>query len=198
MFHSSVLCHRLFFALRPPLALARQMTQAAHWFDAGRGVLRAEHMHVTLDLLDDISAFDRDLAKRMRDVGDALAADPFSIVLDRVVGSTGSIALRPGHQVPALQALRDEIVRQRGGAGIAGRNGYRFSPHLTLGYRKGQPFEAAVAPVAWDVTEVVLIHSHVGAGRHDLLGRWALPGADSWQGSLFRLARAPTGDRVAA
>lgn len=190
MFHSPVICHRLFFALRPPLHLARQVTQAAHWFDDGRGVLRPEHVHVTLDLLDDLPAFDRTLAKRMLDVGEAVAAAPFSMLLDRVIGSSGSIALRPGHAVPALHALHGEIVRQRGAAGIAGRDGYRFSPHLTLGYRKGAPFDQAVAPVAWQVEEFVLIHSHVGGGRHDLLGRWALAsgdgqGRDSRQGSLF-------------
>ena len=185
MFHAPVICHRLFFALRPPLVLARQVTQAAHWFEDGRGVLRPEHVHVTLDLLDDLPVFDRDLAKRMLDVGAGVAADPFHIVLDRVVGSSGSIALRPGHRLPALHALCDEIVRQRGAAGIAGREGYRFNPHVTLGYRKGIPFNEAIAPVTWPVEDFVLIHSHVGAGRHDVLGRWALDGKDVRQGSLF-------------
>lgn len=185
MFHTPVTCHRLFFALRPPLVLARQIVAAAHWFEDGRGVLRAEHVHVTLDLLDDRPDFDRDLAKRLLDVGERVAADPFHVVLDRVVASSGSIALRPSHRIPALDALRDEIVRQRHAAGIAGREGYRFSPHVTLGYRKGAPFDQAVAPVAWPVEEFVLIDSHVGAGRHETLGRWPLLGTDMRQGTLF-------------
>lgn len=185
MFHSPVLCHRLFFALRPPLILARQVVAAAHWFDGGRGALRPEHLHVTLDLLDDRDDFDRDLAKRMLDVGEAVAADPFHIVLDRAVGGTGSVVLRPAHAMPALNALRDAIVQLRSEAGIPGRAGYRFSPHMTVGHRKGPSFDTPVAPVTWPVEEFVLIDSHVGAGRHEMLGRWTLQGRDSRQGSLF-------------
>lgn len=185
MFHAPVLCHRLFFAIRPPITIARQVTNAAHWFGDGGGVLRAEHVHVTLDILDDVAAFDRELTRRLLEVGEAVAAEPFRIVLDRVAGSARSIALRPSHQLPALDALRGEIARHRSATGITDREGYRFSPHLTLGYRKGQPFGEAIAPVEWDVRDFVLIHSHVGRTRHDLLGRWTLTGEDSRQMRLF-------------
>jgi 2'-5' RNA ligase len=31
-----------------------------------------------------------------------------------------------------------------------------------------------VEPVEWDVDEIVLIHSHLGQTRHDILARWPL------------------------
>ena len=69
--------------------------------------------------------------------------------------------------------------------GVTERPGYRFSPHLTLGYRIGEPFSERVAPVSWTADEIVLIDSHVGRTRHEVLGRWRLVEAEGEQLSLF-------------
>ncbi|MGY4394980.1 2'-5' RNA ligase [Sphingomonas sp. UYAg733] len=167
--------HRLFFAIRPPLTLARQMTNAAHWFGNDGRVLRPEHVHVTVDIVDDIEEVEA-LEQRMRKIGDAVAYGAFQARFDLAVGSPRSIALRPRHRIGGLYALRERIVRRRQAAGIAERRGYRFSPHTTLGYWQGRSFSERIAPVEWDVREFVLIHSHLGQTRHEVIGRWALGG----------------------
>lgn len=47
-------------------------------------------------------------------------------------------------------------------------------PHLTLGYPAGQPFSRAIPPIEWTAADLVLIHSHLGQTRHDIVGRWPL------------------------
>jgi 2'-5' RNA ligase len=185
MLHTPVLCHRLFFALRPPIVLARQIASAAHWFENGRGVLAPERLHVTMDILDDLAEPDGDLIQRLLAAGAAVAAAPFEIVFDRVGGSAKSIALRPSRKNARLDALRAALVRERGAQGIAERNGYAFSAHMTLGYRKGAPFNERIAPVAWPVDGFELIHSHLGQTRYDVLGRWTVAGAAERQLDLF-------------
>ena len=102
---------------------------------------------------------------------------PIRIVLDRVGGGEHSIALRPSRRIAALDTLHRRLGERSRAAGIEPRAGYAFNPHMTLGYRDGQPFGMAVPPVAWTARELVLIHSHLGRTRHEVLGRWAL--ADS-------------------
>ena len=54
------------------------------------------------------------------------------------------------------------------------RAGWRSTPHATLLYRRGEPLRQCIDPTSWTVTEFVLIHSHVGLGLHQELGRWPL------------------------
>lgn len=195
MLHAPVICHRLFFMLRPPIELARRITDAARWFEGGgfegggfegvRGRLAPERLHVTIDILDDFADTGAMPTRQLLEIGAEVAAAPFAVTFDRVVASGHSIALRPSTQIPGLDALRAALLKAQTARGIAERDGYRFSAHMTLGYRKGAPFTERIAPVGWEVDAFELVHSHVGATRHDVLGRWALQGAEEAQLALF-------------
>ena len=52
----------------------------------------------------------------------------------------------------------------------------RITPHMTQSYRGKRIAETAIEPVRWRAHELVLIDSHVGAHRHDVIGRWPLQG----------------------
>ncbi|RZM08665.1 MAG: hypothetical protein EOP67_71340, partial [Sphingomonas sp.] len=82
MFHRPLARHRLFFALRPPLPLARQITAAASWFETDRDKLRPEHLHVTIDILDDHDRVSTALERDLKAIGDAVEAAPFAIQFD--------------------------------------------------------------------------------------------------------------------
>lgn len=179
MFHRPIAAHRLFFAIRPPLVLARQIADAASWFDPPGQPLRPEHLHVTLDILDDRDSVSGAFETVLKEVGDAVGAAPFAIAFDMAGGSARSVALRPRRKSPGVEDLRRRIVAARQATGIAERADYRFAPHMTLGYRDGAPFSQPIAPVGWTVDEFMLVHSHVGRMRHDIVGRWALAGADA-------------------
>lgn len=183
MFHGPIACHRLFFAVRPPTMLARQIANAASWFDTGQAV-RAEHLHVTIDILDDRDFVPPGFEALLTGIGDAVRVAPFAVQFDQAVGSARSVALRPRRKNAGLDALRRAIGSARQAVGLAEREGYRFSAHMTLGYRDGAPFNQPIAPVGWTARDFVLIHSHLGKTRHDLVGRWALTGEDA-QLALF-------------
>jgi 2'-5' RNA ligase len=125
------------------------------------------------------------LVDAMLRAGASVRAGPFDLVLDRLSASPDSIALRPARVVPDLRALGTAIVRAMTGEGIALRPGWRFNPHMTLCYRKGRPFARAVQNAGWPVTEFVLVHSLVGATRHEIPGRWPLEPLPEAQLSLF-------------
>ncbi|SFN97699.1 2'-5' RNA ligase family protein [Sphingomonas sp. OK281] len=185
MFHRPLARHRLFFAIRPPLPLARQITAAASWFETDRDKLRPEHLHVTIDILDDQDRVSTALERNLKAIGDAVEAAPFMLRFDTVVGSDRSIALRPHGENDSFAALYQRIAVAREAAGLRARDGYRSSPHMTLGYRDGAPFTQGIAPIGWTVDAFVLVHSHVGRNRHDVIGRWVLSGDDDRQLPLF-------------
>lgn len=167
--------HRLFFALMPPIVLARQIANAAQWFDQDGSPVRADRQHVTMLILDDLAGLPPPwLIETLREAGAAIRAAPIPILFDRVGGGEHSIALRPSRKIAALDALHHQLVRLCAAAGIAGRAHYAFSPHMTLGYRDGRPFTSPISPVGWTASEIVLIHSHLGRTRHDRLGCWPL------------------------
>lgn len=175
MFHRPVrVSHRLFFAVRPPIALARQIANAASWFETEGLPVAAERLHVTMFILDDRFDLPDTLVAALRRVGDGIAAAPIGIAFDRVGGGERSIALRPSRRIAALDALQRQLAERSRAEGIERRAGYVFNPHMTLGYRDGRSFTAAAPPVAWTARELVLIHSHLGRTRHDVLGRWPL------------------------
>ena len=161
------------------------MAESALWFGPDSKPPRAEHLHLTLNILDDFPGFPEQVAERLIEVGAAVAADPFGVTLDEAAGSTRSIALRPRRRNVALHALSQRIGAALSDAGIAQRESYRFSPHLTLSYRSGQPFSRTIEPIGWRVDEFVLVHSLVGRTRHEVLGRWSLRGIDPDQYRLL-------------
>ncbi len=185
MFHRPLARHRLFFAIRPPLPLARQITAAASWFEADGDKLRPEHLHVTIDILDDQDRVSTALERDLKAIGDAVEAAPFAIEFDTVIGSDRSIAMRPRRQNASFAALYQRIAVAREAAGLRARAGFRSSAHMTLGYRDGGPFTQDIAPIGWTADAFVLVHSHVGRTRHDVLGRWLLSGDDDRQLALF-------------
>jgi RNA 2',3'-cyclic 3'-phosphodiesterase len=165
--------HRLFFAARPPVQLARQIEQLAHGLAVGRP-LTHDRLHVTLGISIDYLDFPEPLAAIMTDAAEATAATGFTMTLDRIGASNRSIALRPSRANRAANALVDALAH-----GVAARRGvlrpdWQFSPHMTLLYHHGRPFTQLCPPIAWEVEEFVLIHSVVGLTQHHVLGRWAL------------------------
>lgn len=169
---SSQVLHRLFFALVPPRGAADRLAAVRDGL-----VLRSKvgngRFHITLGISEDFAMFDPALAAAMRAIGDCAGGEPLRIVLDRLAGSASSVALRPAHAAPALRALQRGLGQGLRRAGIA-RRGWRFYPHLTLGYRDAAPFGEAVKPIAWEAHDFVLIHSVVRRTIHRELARWPL------------------------
>ncbi len=185
MIHDRLTLHRLFFALRVPLPLARRLAVASERLVEPGSIVAAERLHLTLFILDDRAAVDPASLDELRRVGAAVRLAPFTLVLERMVATARSVALRPRKRHAPLHELYDRLADGCRAAGIAPRSDHRFSPHVTLGYHPRVPRNEAVAPVGWDASELVLIDSHVRRTRHELLGRWPLAGEPPRQFSLF-------------
>ena len=64
----------------------------------------------------------------------------------------------------ALANTGERVVRQR------------IAPHMTVSWRGRRIPETPIDPVRWRASELVLIDSHHGEGKHEVLGRWTLSG----------------------
>jgi 2'-5' RNA ligase len=180
-----LLAHRWFFALKPDDITARRTHVFAEEELGAKGLLRPDHHHVTLALTQDFADLPDGLVDMLLRAGDAVMAAPFNLLLDRLVGSNKSVALRSTGAIRLLRALQASIATAMTRHGIALRPGWTFSPHETLCYRKGKPFIQPVTGFRWTVSEFVLVHSFIGLSRHETIGRWPLRPPDDPQGTLF-------------
>ena len=165
--------NRLFFAIKPATAIIPGIEDVRRLYCAGRPV-RPEHYHVTMEIFDDRIGMPGDLIRQLRRIGDDICMPGFELPLGRLVGTTQSVAIRPAGRSRGLSLLQRAIHERVLAAGLTTRDGWSFSPHLTLGYREGGAFSRSIPPLSWYVDELVLIHSFVGETRHEIVGCWAL------------------------
>lgn len=175
--------HRLFFALRPTpgavqaIVAARQQACERHGLK-GRPVA-AERLHVTLHWLADHDEFPRALCDAACAAGAKLAAEPFDVRFDQVgsIGGArdpGPLVLSGGENLAALRRFQRALGDEMKAAGIGHYARSHFKPHVSLLYPGVYVAREAIEPLEWRVDELLLIDSHVGAGVHELLGRWPL------------------------
>ncbi|MGN6819221.1 MAG: 2'-5' RNA ligase family protein [Sphingomonas sp.] len=165
--------HRLFFAIKPALHVVPTIEATRRLYCPGRPV-RGEHLHVTMEIFDDHIGMPERLVERLIAVGNDIDMPGFLLSMGRVVGTTQSVALRPSGRSTGLSLLQRAIRERVADAGLSSREGWTFNPHMTLGYHAGAAFARAIDPIKWQVEELVLVLSHVGETRHDIVSRWEL------------------------
>lgn len=169
--------YRLFFALRPPLMVARRIDHFARSLALEGTHILPYHQHVTIGITADRSDYPGDWVEALRHSVRPVAVDPFDLRLDRVVSGRRSVALRPARATEGLKRLHEDMAGVMRRAGIAMRSGWRFDPHQTLFYGEGASGQRRIEGFGWRVEEVALICSHVGRTRHETLGIWPLEGS---------------------
>ena len=166
--------HRLFFGiLRASETDKRIREEAWRWSDGARLVAPERH-HITIGILDDHPTLPVGLVESMVAIGGSAAIKPFPIRFNRIDENGGSVVLLPDERNASLTSLRRQIVERMRRRGIRQRQGYSFSPHMTVAYRHGSISSQAIDAFSWAVDEFVLIDSHVGLSHHEVLGRWKL------------------------
>ena len=173
--------YRLFFALKPSPIIARQTDHFAETLGGGERRIRPEHQHVTLAVTADYVEYPYAVIKALLRAGTTVEAEPFDMRLDRLSFSNRSAALRPSRSLPLLNQLQKSIIDAMRGAGVALRPGWTFSPHQTLFYRDGPPAQQSIDGFLWSLDQFVLVCSHVGRTRHDILGTWTLNGDGQYE-----------------
>ena len=175
--------HALFFAGIADAADAAGLHQHAgvidRQFGIGGRLLEPERLHVSLFA---IGAYldgrpEADIARWCRAAA-ALRCASTEIVFDRFAsfGGEGNPLVFKGSsdvEVAGLFALYQALGMALADTGERIKR-QRITPHMTMSYRGKRIAETAIEPVRWRLHELVLIDSHVGAHRHEIIGRWPL------------------------
>lgn len=165
--------HRYFFCLQPPVIERRQIGLLRDEFHHSHGIVADDRLHMTLGITPDFPQHSPDVAAELVALGALVTAEPFRLSLDRLCAGHTILTLRPGRVPSGLKFLQRQVDLPLIKTGFR-RTDWSFNPHVTLGYGPRQPFVRPVQPFAWDVAELVLIHSVVKATQHIELGRWPL------------------------
>lgn len=175
--------YRLFFAVKPPPMVARQIDHYAEILAGGADRILPAHQHVTLGIAADMPTYPTALIDMLQVTAMQMMADPFDLLLDRLSYGGRSAALRPSRSNAPLVRLQRQVAQALKRAGAPPRDDWNFSPHQTLFYRDGPPAQRRIDGFSWRVEDVVLVCSHVGSTRHETLGTWSLQGGAQY--SLF-------------
>jgi 2'-5' RNA ligase len=175
--------HRLFFALMPDEPVRAALARAAEALRAAQPGLRARWVaparyHATMHFLGDHPMLRDDIVRAAEKAGDALRPEAFDWTLDCVAtfrGREPPCVLRSSTEPEPLrrlwQDLREALIR----AGLGSHVSRTFTPHVTLGYSRGDMLpETPAGPVAWRVDRLALVHNAVGQGNYRLLRTWPL------------------------
>lgn len=179
-------CHDLYFMLHLPPSVAAAIVCIQWQLNlAYRGPskpMAAERLHTTLIPLGSYpQRIPSETLEIVRNAGGLLEEVPFRGCFDTLQSrasqnAVGTVELAgQGAGVWPLFRLRRQLVNALLRVGWPGeRIRSRFHPHITVDYQHAPVSTQRIEPVAWDVTEVLLVDSHYGRGHHDVLTRWPL------------------------
>ncbi len=186
--------HDLYWMLHLPQEIAQAIVLLQRRLNTSyRGPskpMAADRLHTTLVPLG--SYEDRIPAEVLRVVhgaGALVHEAPFRVCFDTLQSRSprrdiGTVELAGrGAGVQPLFRLRRQLVDALINAGWpSGWIRASFYPHITVDYRHEPVDMQRVTPLTWDVTELLLVDSHYGQGRHEVLASWPL---QDRQPSLF-------------
>ena len=164
----------VFFAIMPDAAEGARLTELGKQISPAR-LHPVERFHLSLLGFQLESGLQDAQIRAAREIGAAVAAAPFEVVLPIACSFGDSLVLCCGDPAAAamsrLQAMLSVAVE--GELGLRARR--RYAPHLTLAYRAPRiPPTSLSNPISWRAREFALIGSAQGQGRYTWLGRWPL------------------------
>jgi RNA 2',3'-cyclic 3'-phosphodiesterase len=174
---------RLFFALQPDAATAERISALARGLRGAHGLkgkpLAKPRLHITLSFLGDFIGLPEALLAAAREAATRVRQAPIALHFDRVGSFTGQprrrpLVLRGDAGLQGVVALHDALTSALHGQGVRLADTRRFTPHLTLLYDARLLAEQRLDPIGWTANEFVLVDSHIGQSRHEVLGRFPL------------------------
>ncbi len=175
--------HALFLAGIADVAGAADLHEQARRIDLQHGIggrlLEASRLHVSLFALGAyVDVRPEEQIARWCRAAAAVRCAPAEVVFDRIAtfGGEGNPLVFKGSgdaEVAAALSLHQALGMALADTGERIKL-QRITPHMTMSYRGKRIAETAIEPVRWRLHELVLIDSHVGAHRHDVIGRWPL------------------------
>lgn len=170
--------HLVYFALKLPAAMAREIM--ALGADAAGRHVSAERLHISLNPLGSFDILDPQVIAQAARAAATVQTAPFVVAMNRVVGwgqaAPYPVVLTGDDGLGGVRMLYEAIHAALAEAGLVRGPARELEPHVTLLRASQRPAPRIIAPVAWRVSEFLLIDSLYGEGRHEVLGRWPLSG----------------------
>src|SRR5579864_1340720 len=178
---------QVFFCLYPPPEVAQSACRLARRLRgelALKGIPRRSRcLHVSLLGLGLHGGLPEAIIETASKAVRTIAVRRFLISFDRVVnfGSAPNRALvLAGEEgVTGIEMLRHQLLAELRRRRLVRSWDKQFAPHMTLLYDPAEVRERTVEEIGWTATELVLVRSLFGYGRHEVLGRWPLSSSSS-------------------
>lgn len=173
---------RLTFMLFPDTETSVRIERFGQWFVCRNHMigtrLKPERLHISLHHVRDDRCLRTKFIYAARQAAEAVSMRPFEVAFRFITSFENG---RPHRRPLVLLGEGDAMFDLHGELGAAMvKNGLRaanqFTPHMTLLYGpKAIPVQS-IEPIRFMVHEFLLIHSELGLGRYNVLGRWSLNG----------------------
>lgn len=160
----------LYVMAKPPPDVAAQIA-ALPRNDPGRG---PELLHVTLLSLFDLAVAPPGWLPAVIAALDAFEGHAFPLAFDRIE-ERKAVTLRTRALLAEARAFQAALIRFLLERRAPVMLGTTPEPHVTINYHGDGLGAKKMAPIGWTVSEILLIESIVGKGKHNEHGRWPLP-----------------------
>lgn len=141
-------------------------------------LLPKELRHISFVGLGDYDELPEELVEVACLIGSMVGAKPFRVCFDRLAPfGGGALVLRAEDGAPEAQAFWRVLTAIIADSPLKPFVARSFEPHVTLLRDRvlvPKIRERAIEPIGWTVREFTLIHSFLGQGRYEVLGRWQL------------------------
>ncbi|MBI2512997.1 MAG: error-prone DNA polymerase [Opitutae bacterium] len=173
-----------FFALQPSASARDAINRlqdelrTRHAFRDYR--VKPENLHISLHALGEGDALPAGRLEAARAAAANLVFESFELTFDRAGSFPLKQEKKPFVLFPTVAAVAPlkAFHRALGAALLEGSVGDfvrpHFTPHLTLFWDSVVVEPHSLPPIDWTVDEFVLVRSHHGKGRHEIVGRWPL------------------------
>ena len=177
--------HNLFFAIPIPDPVAEDVSSLFQGFKQRYPVrkpqIAAKRLHISLARVFAADSVPDRILELAKLAGSKIRFVEFDLVLNRVLSFRSSQQEKPlvlttdAGSTHSVNRLVEQVTRTI--CILSGTQHFRkgsITPHITLTWDRVAVPEQPILPIKVRVREIVLIHSHVGKSRYDILGRWRL------------------------
>lgn len=173
--------HNLFFALIPSDEAKAEILARGKVMARRLGLhlpMRNDTLHMTLCPAGQPKRLRQPLPLALSSAAGLVKAEAIDIQLvsaARFGGGFGKPSLVLKAAADATLELKQALAAALLAEGLEAGSVRSGNPHVTIAYSAGLPdVEEPIEPICWTAREFVLIDSHVGKSRHEILGRWIL------------------------
>jgi RNA 2',3'-cyclic 3'-phosphodiesterase len=158
----------LYFMLKPPEQAGRELAHR-------RKLLKIDdrygwrRFHTTVAPVGDGQIISSAQLEMLDQTIQSLKLSPFWLEFDRLNGN----ALIAGKGASNVRTLRRRATHLLSTRGVRLPN-YETRPHLSLAYGSPSRRRAPVPPTGWKVDRLLLVRSHHGEGRHEVIAEWPM------------------------